>query len=208
MGRVDYVVAGEKQELWANLLRDDYVSLTDTTAQSITSMIDIGKTAADPATGGWGAAEKGRIWYNTTEDKYKYWNGNAIMPFSADCPPQHQANAILNQANPVQNTWYTVLETVNARIYFITLKVDDTGEDIEVKLTIDGQILTDSGTCAAASLKHVYIGSYTEKIWIWDTAVLALWNTFFEGRIIKFEIRKTTNNGNGNIHGNVTWAKH
>jgi len=34
--------------------------------------------AADPGTGGWGAAHKGRIWFNTTTSLFKYWDGSAI----------------------------------------------------------------------------------------------------------------------------------
>ncbi|MEZ0390944.1 MAG: beta strand repeat-containing protein, partial [Pseudobdellovibrionaceae bacterium] len=35
--------------------------------------------AADPSTAGWGAAEKGRTWYNTTSNSIKYWNGSAVQ---------------------------------------------------------------------------------------------------------------------------------
>lgn len=34
--------------------------------------------SADPNTAGWGAAHKGRMWVNTTDNTIKYWNGSAI----------------------------------------------------------------------------------------------------------------------------------
>jgi hypothetical protein len=40
--------------------------------------IGIGQYAADPTTTGWGAAEKGRTWFNTGTNELKYWNGSAI----------------------------------------------------------------------------------------------------------------------------------
>lgn len=65
----------------ANLLEADYVSQTDSSNQTVASILDIGKRAADPNTDGWGEAEKGLMWHNTTEGKYKYWNGASIVPF-------------------------------------------------------------------------------------------------------------------------------
>lgn len=32
----------------------------------------------DPTTTSWGASEKGRMWFNTTSNKIKFWNGSAI----------------------------------------------------------------------------------------------------------------------------------
>jgi len=34
--------------------------------------------ASNPATAGWGIPEEAFSWYNTTEHKFKYWNGSAI----------------------------------------------------------------------------------------------------------------------------------
>lgn len=55
-------------------------------------------------------------------------------------PPKLQADAVLNQANPVSGTKYTVLDTTkNVRIYSIWVKVtwsvDTSG--LEIHLTID-----------------------------------------------------------------------
>ena len=34
--------------------------------------------AADPTTTSWGVAEAGRIWYNSTDKKLKFWDGTNI----------------------------------------------------------------------------------------------------------------------------------
>lgn len=39
----------------------------------------LGKLAADPTTAGWGAAEGGRWWFNTTDAMFKGWNGADII---------------------------------------------------------------------------------------------------------------------------------
>jgi len=59
--------------------------------------------------------------------------------------PEHQADADINQANPISGTEYTVLETTrNVRILSITARVDWTVQPtpLEIHVTIDGQVLT------------------------------------------------------------------
>jgi len=41
--------------------------------------LKLGSFASDPNTAGWGAAEKGRAWFNTTSNQVKYWDGSAIQ---------------------------------------------------------------------------------------------------------------------------------
>ena len=41
--------------------------------------IGMGQYSSDPPTGGWGASEKGRTWFNTTSNSVKYWDGSAIQ---------------------------------------------------------------------------------------------------------------------------------
>ena len=48
---------------------------------AIDVLASINKRAADPATAGWGDDEKGLMWHNTTEGKYKYWTGVAVVSF-------------------------------------------------------------------------------------------------------------------------------
>jgi len=82
MGRISDVEAGDQisPEL-ANRVLADYVSQTDTGTQSIGGIVYIGRRTSDPDTAGWGEAEKGYLWFNLTEGKYKYWNGAAIVAF-------------------------------------------------------------------------------------------------------------------------------
>lgn len=46
---------------------------------SASKILGMSQHAADPATGGWGAAEKGRSWFNTTSNQVKYWDGSAVQ---------------------------------------------------------------------------------------------------------------------------------
>jgi hypothetical protein len=39
----------------------------------------IPQLASDPSTAGWGAAEQGRMWYNTAEGKIKFWDGSTVQ---------------------------------------------------------------------------------------------------------------------------------
>lgn len=130
-------------------------------------------------------------------------------------PPKHQADATLNQAAPVQNTWYTVLNTTaNARIYMIEVGIATTGETLEVKLTIDGQTYTTPGFACPAD-------SYAAGAWSFGGAatnrlVFRLMSGSdrcvmpyapIEGRSVKVEVRKTTAAGAGNLIGKVIYAK-
>jgi len=48
---------------------------------------------------------------------------------------EHQPTATLTQAAPVQNTWYTILDTIaNGRLIGVYFKVADTGEDLQPEL--------------------------------------------------------------------------
>lgn len=46
---------------------------------SANKYIGMGQYAVDPATGGWGAAEKGRTWFNTTSNSVKFWDGSGVQ---------------------------------------------------------------------------------------------------------------------------------
>jgi len=82
MGRVPTVESKEKvSSVKWNQLVADYLSQTDTGTQAIGGIVYIGRRASDPDTAGWGEAQKGYLWFNLTEGKYKYWNGAAIVAF-------------------------------------------------------------------------------------------------------------------------------
>lgn len=45
--------------------------------------IGIPQLSADPGTGAWGADEKGFMWFNTTSNVMKYWDGSAVKTITA-----------------------------------------------------------------------------------------------------------------------------
>lgn len=125
---------------------------------------------------------------------------------------KHQADATLDQAAPVQNTYYTVLDTkYDVRIYAIYAAVAATGETLNVKITIDGQVLEDpTGQAATAGTVYMIVKKLTA-----NAAAPAIRFTstdsgepfLFEGHSVKVEIRKTTNAGAGNITARVIHGK-
>lgn len=62
----------------------DFVSLIQAIADDM-SVIYNGewpltvKVSSDPDTAGWGATEASRMWFNTTDKKFKGWNGEEIV---------------------------------------------------------------------------------------------------------------------------------
>lgn len=125
----------------------------------------------------------------------------------------HQPLLILNQANPVQNTWYTIMPTtLNTRVYTIRVQVDTTGEDLEVEIIADGITYSQVASClantgyypctstyySAPSLAVGVIGAYQDTQTLGFIAPL-------ETRSISIRIRKTTNNGNGTLLARVVW---
>lgn len=57
--------------------------------------------AADPATGGWGAAELGYWWLNSTAGVFKYWDGAAVVTFAGGGAP---AAHVLDTTGPHTGT--------------------------------------------------------------------------------------------------------
>ena len=49
--------------------------------------------ASDPSTGGWGATEEGRLWYNTVDNLFKYWNGSHVNSFEGSQGEQGEPGA-------------------------------------------------------------------------------------------------------------------
>ena len=59
---------------------------------------------------------------------------------------KHQADATIDQANPVSGTWYTVLDTTkNVRLIGISCRTGKTTpgtvSNLNIQVTIDGQVL-------------------------------------------------------------------
>jgi hypothetical protein len=123
--------------------------------------------------------------------------------------PFHQHDATLAQANPVQNTWYTVLDTTqNVRLISIWVQIEDVDESVQVRITIDGITLIGVSPLVADSQDFVNL-SYagTDALTIASTVGYLYKAFFLEGRSVKVEIRKITNAGNGDLNCLVKWAK-
>jgi len=124
--------------------------------------------------------------------------------FSSIMTFQHKPDSLLSQAAPVQNTWYTVLNTVsNIRLMRFAMGVADTNETLEMKITIDGNSYTGSQAAVAGNHYHGYVHFHDAGTIIsFDTSENHSESSFpylLEGRSIKVEVRKTTANGVGTI---------
>ena len=109
---------------------------------------------------------------------------------------QHQADAVLNQV-AVQNTWYTVLDAKNTRIINIAWNETIANETIEVRLTVDGNVLAGSHAATAATWYYITWDAITaQTLQINSVVTIHVYKAFFlEGRSVKLEFRKTTNLG-------------
>jgi len=128
-------------------------------------------------------------------------------------PPEHQPDAVLTQANPVQNTWYTLLSTtINVRLYAITVMVETTGETLEVRLTIDGNVHVASIAAAANTYYYVFYRPSDGTLQLEPTGSLFHVNAVLgakalESRSIKVEVRKTTAAGSGTLNGRAVYGR-
>ena len=127
-------------------------------------------------------------------------------------PPEYQAPATLNQAAPVTDTWYVILDTTeNGVIYQVSVNVEDANEDLEVRITIDGEVLTHSGWTANHSTTY-YIYLFADAINRSDRLYhstdfrLILYHAPLGGHSVKVEVRKTTATGAGNLMGIVEYG--
>jgi len=123
--------------------------------------------------------------------------------------PRHQPDAYLNQINPAQNTWYTVLDTTsNCRLIQVEFSVQVTGEQLEVRITTDDVVLL----CEIAASPGLFyylrykqntqngLEAFTDRSGIPYPFLL-------ESSTVKVEIRKTTALGAGNISCLVKHAR-
>lgn len=121
-----------------------------------------------------------------------------------------QPDANLIQAAPVQNTWYTVLDTKkNVKIYGISMCILTTGETLEMRITIDGQPSTLSYACIADTDYSIYklFAPNTTSFDVATGLYLACYTSPLEAKSVKVEIRKTTAAGAGDLLGHVTYGK-
>lgn len=123
--------------------------------------------------------------------------------------PKAQAIATLNQAAPVQNTWYTILsEQKNCRLIGFGASVAVADETLEIRLTVDGVVFsTVALACTAGTVYYGYLSqNNVAQICGLSATEYTSFKTFIiEGRTVKLEIRKTTALGAGTLTAAVCY---
>ena len=124
-------------------------------------------------------------------------------------PPTVQADAVLNQAAPVQNTWYPVLAlTPNVRLINVSARIADTGEDVAVRITVDGiELSAVSSLVANTSYFYTIEPDNAANILSNDVSSSRYRAFLMEGKSVKVDIRKTSALGVGNLICRVKYAK-
>jgi hypothetical protein len=125
--------------------------------------------------------------------------------------PKLQAAAIKAQAAAVQNTYYTVLDTVyNVVLDYAVMRMETAAEDIETRFTIDGLVLSGTQGAAVAGTDYsVYIARSANGMTanVTTTTVQGMITSPLPCRSLKVEIRKTTANGANTLKGCVIYHK-
>jgi hypothetical protein len=121
---------------------------------------------------------------------------------------EDQADATLSKTTPAKDQWYTVLDSKKeCRIYAITVLVWTASETLEVRVTIDGKVLTGSVKATHTAYYYVHHQLYASALAIDGNVFLAGKYSPLEGREVKVEVRKTTEAGAGTLDARVVYAK-
>ena len=117
----------------------------------------------------------------------------------------------LNQAAPVQNTWYLIIDARNIFVYLLDVAIITTGETLDVRLTIDGTVYTLTGLAATAGTVYrtYFTHNDTGRTLASAAAGTQLLMGTYQGlwaRQFKAEIRKTTVAGTGNLRASLAKA--
>jgi len=125
---------------------------------------------------------------------------------------EYQPPAVLNQAAPVNGDWYTILAaTALVRVYGVTVNIEDDNEDLEVQITIDGELIGAVAVTATNSTNYFVI-IYGDAIARVDRCTISAtlyqgYEAFLcEGHNVEVEVRKITANGTGNLTGIVLYG--
>jgi len=110
--------------------------------------------------------------------------------------PEHQADAVLSQDNPVSETWYTVLNTTkNVRLLSLYANITwavTQPTPLEVRVTIDGQTETFSVSNPVSGTDYVGVLGYASASYLINTLAEQRSRAFLlEGRSVKVEARIT-----------------
>jgi len=131
--------------------------------------------------------------------------------------PKLQPDAFVDQAAPVQNTWYPwsiagvdLGTKKNVVVYAVLPQVQTANETLEVRLYCDDlPVKTGAGSCTAGTAYYVYLASSTggDPIIGSSRGTLGLQYTPIWLRKFSCGIRKTTATGAGNLQLRVIYGK-
>ena len=130
-------------------------------------------------------------------------------------PPEYQDPEVLNQANPVQNTWYDILDETNCIVIDVAVNVEDANETLEVRIVVDGVTLPSNDLACTPStsyfvtLKPDAINRINEVTLVGGAEKNDNYNGFLiMGRDVQISVRKTTALGAGNLTAVASWGKY
>lgn len=134
--------------------------------------------------------------------------GSLILPtgFVTALSFKTQADALLNQASPVQNTWYPVLQAYNVKLFGIHVLVATTTETLGVRITADGKVMLGSAACTNDTEYRVIPNCISTGSNLSVTSSTIYNGNELEAQNFLFEVRKTTAAGTGNIQACVSYA--
>jgi hypothetical protein len=116
--------------------------------------------------------------------------------------------AVLDQAAPVQNTWYTVLDIVApVKVFGMGVLIADTGETLEVRVTACDTVITGSGAAVANTDYKILVNTTSAGNTITLSSSALINANQLECRRLKVEVRKTTAAGAGNLKAAVTYGQ-
>lgn len=118
--------------------------------------------------------------------------------------PKFMAVASIDQAAPVQNTYYTVLSAVNVEVHGMKIAVAVTDETINFRITADGVVSVPAIAATAGTTYHIILNANGFTL---DTTDYSTYKqTAFTARNLTIEARKTTNAGAGNLSASVRYS--
>jgi len=124
---------------------------------------------------------------------------------------EHQAAAVLTQAPPISGTWYIILDTVlKARLYWIWIRQnndDTTARDIEVRITIDGEVFVGAVALANNTPNYAYMEGLPNGVDFGAALFMVCRYDAAEGKSCMVEMRTTSVVGtNLALHGRVVYG--
>jgi hypothetical protein len=146
-----------------------------------------------------GAKQRGRAGRRTSQP----WSRADLINLSIFA---FQPDATIAQVN-VQNTWYTVLNTTNARLYSLEMITVGFAETLQMRLTVDGQAMTATVNANDSTVYYVAKDQTTDGLLALATPINP--NTYcpLDGKAVKVEVRKTTATGAGTLYSRVVYGR-